>query len=201
MQRAAPLPIQLRGNCFARGLLRLAGWRVVFPGLPTRQGVLVIYPHTSNWDFVIGILAKWSAGLPISFWSKDELFAWPLFGAWLRWVGGIAVDRKSPRGRVADMVARFAVARAEDRFLWLGIAPEGTRGYAPAWRTGFYQLAHAAGVPVGLGYIDYARRVIGVDEFIALGGDRDADMAAIALHLGPYRGRRPDCASPIRFEP
>lgn len=200
MERATSLPVPLRGSRLARGLLRLAGWRVVFPGLPTRQGVLIIYPHTSNWDFVVGILAKWAAGIPLSFWSKDDLFAWPLFGPWLRWIGGIAVDRKSSQGRVDDMVARFAVARTEDRFLWLGIAPEGTRRHMPAWRTGFYQVAHHAGVPVGLGYIDYGKRVIGVDEFIGLGGDRDADMASIARRLGHRRGRRPECASPIRFD-
>lgn len=201
MKRSDPFPVQLRGSRVARALLRLAGWRVVFPGLPSKQGVLVLYPHTSNWDFVVGILAKWAAGIPLSFWSKDALFAWPVFGPWLRWIGGIAVDRDASRGRVREMIDHFAAARADDRFLWLGIAPEGTRRFVPAWRSGFYHLAFEAGVPVGLGYIDYGRRIIGVEEFIALSGDRAADMAAIAVHLGHCRGLRRGCEAPIRFEP
>ena len=196
-----PLPVQLRGSRLARGLLRLAGWRVVFPGFPSLQGVLVLYPHTSNWDLVVGILAKWAAGIPLSFWSKKALFDWPVFGRWLRWVGGMPVDRESSRGRVQDMLEHFRSAQAEDRFLWLGIAPEGTRRHVPAWRSGFYNLAFAAGVPVGLGYIDYGRRVIGVEHFMTLSGDRAADMAEIAAHLGHCHGLRRGCEAPIRFEP
>lgn len=197
MKPASPLPFTFAGNRIARAVLRLAGWRVAFDGLPARQGVLVVYPHTSNWDFVVGILAKWAAGIPISFWGKRSLFELPLFGRWLKWVGGIAVDRGASHGHVDDMVQRFAAARAEDRFLWLGIAPEGTRGHTPGWRSGFYHLAVAAGVPVGLGCIDYRRRVIGVETFIELSGDAAADMAQIAQHLGGCQGRRPQFAAPI----
>lgn len=194
-----PLPVTFAGHGIARAVLRLAGWRVAFEGMPAKQGVLVVYPHTSNWDFVVGILAKWAAGIPLSFWGKQRLFELPLFGRWLRWVGGIAVDRSASQGRVDDMVQRFAAARADDRFLWLGIAPEGTRGHTPGWRSGFYHLAVAANVPLGLGYIDYARRVVGVEAFIELTGDADADMTRVARHLGGCQGRRPQCAAPIRL--
>ena len=57
-------PVQLHGSRVARAMLQLAGWRVVFDGLPARQGVLIVYPHTSNWDFVVGVLAKWCVGIP-----------------------------------------------------------------------------------------------------------------------------------------
>ena len=105
-------PIQLRGSRLARGVLRLAGWRVQFDGLPARQGVLIVYPHTSNWDFVIGVLAKWAIGIPLAFWGKDTLFELPLFGRWMRWIGGVPVDRNNPSGAVGAMVGRFATARA-----------------------------------------------------------------------------------------
>ena len=74
--------ITLRGSALARALLRLAGWRLLFNGLPAAQGVAIVYPHTSNWDFVVGMLAKWGVGIPITFWGKHSLFRIPIFGAW-----------------------------------------------------------------------------------------------------------------------
>jgi 1-acyl-sn-glycerol-3-phosphate acyltransferase len=192
-------PVQLRGNRLARWLLRLAGWQVVFDGLPARQGVLIIYPHTSNWDFVVGVLAKWAMGIPLAFWGKHTLFDLPLFGRWLRWIGGVPVDRHSPQGAVAAMVGRFAAARANDGFLWLALSPEGTRSYRDSWRSGFYQVALQADLPLALAFFDYAERRIGVDSFIRVSGDVERDMAAIERRLGHRRGRRPQLAAPIRL--
>jgi 1-acyl-sn-glycerol-3-phosphate acyltransferase len=189
-----------RGSRIARALLRLAGWELVFDGLPARQGILIAYPHTSNWDFVVGVLAKWSLGLQFAFWGKDSLFRIPLFGRWLRWLGGIPVDRFNANGIVADMVERFRRARARDEFLWLALAPEGTRRYQPHWRSGFYQVAVQSGVPVGLAFFDYRRRCIGVAGFLRLGGDRAADLAAIAAAYDGLVGRHPDLASPIALK-
>ncbi len=149
----AERPIQLHGSAIARFALRLAGWHVQFDGLPTRQGVLIVYPHTSNWDFVIGVLAKWAMGIPIVFWGKDTLFELPLFGRWLRWIGGVAVDRHNPRGAVTAMVERFAQARSVDSFLWLALSPEGTRGYRDSWRSGFYQVATPGRGATGIGFL------------------------------------------------
>jgi 1-acyl-sn-glycerol-3-phosphate acyltransferase len=192
-------PVQLRGSAVARSVMRLFGWQPVFDGLPAKQGVLIVYPHTSNWDFVLGILTKWAIGFPLSFWGKDSLFKLPLFGRWLRWVGGIPVDRQSPRGAVAEMVARFAHAREKDEFLWLALSPEGTRSYRDSWRSGFYQVTLQADVPLALAFFDYAERRVGVDSFIRLSGDAGRDMAAIEARLGQRRGRRPELAAPIRL--
>ena len=194
-------PVQLRGSAIAAALLRAAGWRVHFDGLPSRQGVVIVYPHTSNWDFVVGLLAKWSIGIPVAFWGKASLFALPLFGRWMRWIGGVPVDRASPRGAVGEMAQRFALAKAKDEFFWLALAPEGTRGYRPYWRSGFYRVALRAGVPLGMAYFDYAERVVAVEQFIALSGDAATDMAAIDAHLGHRRGRRPQLAAPVRLPP
>jgi hypothetical protein len=73
-----------------------------------------------------------------------------VFGRWLRWVGGVPVDRRDPRGMVGDMVDRFHRARDADEFIWLALAPEGTRSYSDHWRSGFYRVALQAGVPLGL---------------------------------------------------
>ena len=194
-------PVQLRGNALARRLLEAAGWRIEFNGLPAKQGVAIVYPHTSNWDLPVGLLAKWAIGFAPSFWGKDSLFKLPLFGAWMRWVGGVPVDRKSPRGVVEQMVDRFKQAKQRDQFFWLVVAPEGTRGYGDHWRSGFYRVTHQADVPLALVYFDYEAKVIGFDRFMRLSGDTGRDMAVIAEYLGHRRGKRPELAAPIRLPP
>ena len=192
-------PIQLHGSALARRLLALAGWRVVFDGLPTKQGVLIIYPHTSNWDFVVGVLTKWAIGFPLSVWGKDTLFKLPLFGRWLRWIGVVPVDRHHAHGVVGAMIEQMTHAREQDRFLWLALSPEGTRSYRDSWRSGFYQVALQAQVPLALAFFDYRERRVGVDSFIRLSGDADKDMAVIEARLGHRRGCKPQLASPIRL--
>jgi 1-acyl-sn-glycerol-3-phosphate acyltransferase len=193
--------VQLHGSALARWLLGLAGWRVEFDGLPARQGVVIVYPHTSNWDFPIGLLAKWALGFPLSFWGKDSLFKLPLFSHWMRWIGGVPVDRHSARGIVGQMVERFQAAKANDEFFWLALAPEGTRSYAPYWRSGFYQVALRADVPLGLAYFDYPGRVVSAQRFIRLSGNIEADMATIEAYLGHRRGHKPHLAAPVRLPP
>lgn len=192
-------PLQLRGSRLARRLLRLAGWQVDFDGLPAPQGVLIVYPHTSNWDFLVGVLAKWSMGLSVTFWGKDSLFRVPLLGPWLRWLGGVPVDRRAARGTVADMISRMKAAREDGQFLWLALAPEGTRAWAPHWRSGFYQVARGADVPLALAHLDYGRRRVGVHSCVRLGGDVASDMAEIQRRLGASQGLRPEQAAPIRL--
>jgi 1-acyl-sn-glycerol-3-phosphate acyltransferase len=193
--------VQLQGSALARGLLRLFGWRLVWEGLPARQGVLVVYPHTSNWDFVVGVFAKWAIGIPAHFWGKDSLFKIPLFSHWIRWIGGIPVNRSGALGIAAEMTQRFKAAREADAFLWLALAPEGTRSLVPHWRSGFYPVAHEAGVPLGLVIFDYERKRVGVDRFIMLSGQREADMALLAdYYREQARGARPEKAGPVRLK-
>jgi 1-acyl-sn-glycerol-3-phosphate acyltransferase len=199
MQELAERPVQFRGSRLARACLRLAGWRIVFDGLPARQGVLVGYPHTSNWDFLVSMFAKWGIGVPISFLVKDSVFGVPLLGRWMRWLGGVPVDRSSPGGVVEAMVERLKAARRDGDFFWLALAPEGTRGYSDHWRSGFYRVALNADVPLGLAYLDFERKVVGVDAYLRLSGDTDADMALIAARLGHRRGCKPNLAAPIRL--
>ena len=194
-------PVQLRGSRLAKALLRLAGWRIRFDGLPAAQGVAIAYPHTSNWDFVVGMLAKWGIGIPVTFWGKDSLFRVPLLGRWMRWIGGVPVDRRNASGIVGEMAQTLQQARADGRFLWLALAPEGTRGYVDGWRSGFYHVTLAAQVPLGLVFFDYARREVGFRRFLQLSGDAAADMAAIAQGFDACTGRRPQLAAPIRFKP
>lgn len=192
--------MQLQGGAVARALMRLAGWRVRFGGLPARQGVLIVYPHTSNWDFVVGIFAKWAIGIKVTFWGKDTLFRVPLFGAWLRWLGGVPVDRAAPHGIVGQMAQALIAARERNEFLWLALTPEGTRKYRDTWRSGFYHVAMRAQVPLGLVTFDYRRREVGIADFLQLSGDTALDMANIRKVLGSCTGRNPAQAGPIRLE-
>jgi len=194
-------PVQLHGSGVAQAVLRAFGWRVRFDGLPARQGVLIVYPHTSNWDFPLGLLAKWAVGIDVTFWGKDTLFRVPLFGRWLRWLGGVPVDRHSANGIVGQIARELDAARRDDRFLWLALSPDGTRRYAGAWRSGFYHVALQAQVPVGLVGFDYAQREVAVQRFVMLSGDPQADLAEIARQFNQPVGKRPALAAPIRFTP
>jgi 1-acyl-sn-glycerol-3-phosphate acyltransferase len=156
--------------------------------------VVVFYPHTSNWDFPVGLMAKWMLGIHFRFIGKHTLFAGPFGPMFTRW-GGIPVDRRESTGNIARLAERFA---AETDFR-LAIAPEGTRRRTEHWKSGFYHLARAAGVPVALAFIDYARREVGVGAHLDLTGDVDADMARIAAFYADKVGRRPENAGPIRL--
>ena len=192
-------PVQLAGSAAARAVLRLAGWHLVSDGLPARQGVIVVYPHTSNWDFIWAMLAKWAIGLHVTFWGKAALFEIPLFGRWLRWLGGIPVVRDAPNGVVGQMAQRLREARERDEFIWLALSPEGTRELTPGWRSGFRQVALQAGVPVALAYIDYPRREVGIDSAWRLSADAERDLACFERRLGGRGGKRPELAAPVRL--
>jgi 1-acyl-sn-glycerol-3-phosphate acyltransferase len=192
-------PVQFKGNRLAQWLLRHLGWRFEFDGLPARQGVFVVYPHTSNWDFPIAILLKWSMGIEVNFWGKESLFRFPVFSHWLRWVGGVPLERSKSRGVVEQMVAQMRDKKDRAEYFWLALSPEGTRSYQPGWRSGFYRLAYEAQVPLGLVRFDYGRRVFSCRRFITLSGDRAADMQVIASAFDGVTGYRPALAAPVRL--
>lgn len=194
-----PYPVQFRGSGLARLLLRLLGWHVVFEGLPTRQGVIVVYPHTSNWDFPVALLLKWAVGIRVQFWSKDTLFRIPLFGHWLRRLGGLPVSRSAPHGVVGQMISQMKQKKAQGEYFWLALSPEGTRRLTEGWRSGFYRLALQADVPVGLAGLDYSRKRLVFRDFVRLSGNEDHDLERMAQALLDVRGWRPTAAAPVRL--
>ena len=192
------LPVQFKGSRIAQTVLRWLVWSYRFDGLPTRQGVVVVYPHTSNWDFVIGILLKWAMGIEAHFWAKDTLFRVPLLGPWMRWLGGIPVYRQSSNGLVGDTIERIASSRERDEVLWLAVAPEGTRSLTPGWRTGFYQVALGAKVPVGVARFDWKSKCLDLTHFFEPTGDMERDFAHMAHLLDGVQAARPAQAGPVR---
>ncbi|MBN8503920.1 MAG: 1-acyl-sn-glycerol-3-phosphate acyltransferase [Burkholderiales bacterium] len=190
-----------RGSAMARGLLRLLGWHLLFEGFPARQGVILVYPHTSNWDFPLGVLVKWAVGVQAHYWGKDSLFRVPLLGRWMRWIGGIPVDRSNRNGVVPATAAQLREAMAQGRDWWLAAAPEGTRSLASGWRSGAYQVAVQAQAPIALVAFDYPTRTVRVTDFVRPCGDVDADFAHFAEVFHDVRGLKPELASPIRLRP
>ncbi|AEV15673.1 Acyltransferase [Thermus sp. CCB_US3_UF1] len=180
-------------RALAGWLLRLGGWRYHMPPPPCKRYVLIGAPHTSNWDFFVGILALWALGIRARWLGKKELFRPPL-GWLLTLMGGIPVDRSRRKGLV-DQVA--AILR--EREVAILITPEGTRGKAPYWRTGFYYMALKAGVPIALGYADFHRKEVGVGGYLWPTGDLKRDFAAIRAFYQDKVGLRPEKQGPIRI--
>ncbi|MGB9107848.1 MAG: 1-acyl-sn-glycerol-3-phosphate acyltransferase [Telluria sp.] len=189
-----PAQIPAWGQRTALRLLNLFGWNVHFKPLPGPHGIAVVYPHTSNWDFFVGLLAKWAVGLQFRWLAKDSLFRGPM-GVMMRYWGGVPVDRSAPQGAIR----RLAENMLGTKWFWLAITPEGTRGYRPYWKSGFYRIALAAQVPLLLVSIDYGRKVVDVTKTLVLTGDEAADMAAIAAAYEGVQAKFPKDAAPIRL--
>jgi 1-acyl-sn-glycerol-3-phosphate acyltransferase len=166
---------------FSRLILRLMGWKitsVIPPG--TKKCVIAVAPHTSYWDFVIGRLAYWLLGVKASFLIKKEVFRFP-FKRMLLNMGGIPVDRGRGHRMVDQVVEKFNKSDS----LFVVITPEGTRKPVRQWKKGFYYIASQAGVPIALGYLDYAKKEGGVGKVIIPNGDLEGQMNEIkAFYYG-----------------
>lgn len=189
--RDAPLGPPRRGSERSRRaasrLLAWFGWRVTgeFPVAP--RAVLIVAPHTSNWDFFLCMPAMFAAGLRITWIGKHTLFFFPA-AAILRWLGGEPVDRRVRADTVQHAIGRFAAQRQ----FYLGIAPEGTRRRVEEWKTGFWHIAHGAGVPIIPVALDYAAREIRITAAVTTTGDEAADVAAIRARYRRSMARRPE---------
>lgn len=177
----APL---LRG--FSRLYLRLAGWQVN-GALPEQahKSVLIAAPHTSNWDLPYTLMVAFVLRLNVVWMGKASLFEFP-FGALMRWLGGIAVDRSQAN----NLVARSAQALCDSpSAVQLIVPPEGTRAKTRYWKTGFYHIACTAKVPIVMAYMDYERKLSGLGPLFHPSGNLDADMAQIKAFYAPFKGK------------
>jgi len=179
-------------------ILKLIGWRIPTDLPAADRYVLIGYPHTSNVDFFIAMLAKGALGLKFHFVAKHTLFWWPLSSI-LRAIGGIPVDRRSSNGFIGQLVQRFEAAKESDEPLVVGMMPEGTRSYREFWRSGFYYLAGEAGVPLVAGYIDYKTKTLGWGPLTQLSGNPEQDLAQLNEFYADIQGKFPEKAAPIRF--
>jgi 1-acyl-sn-glycerol-3-phosphate acyltransferase len=175
------------GSALGRFTMGLTGWR--FEGVvpDVRKMVLIVAPHTSNWDFPVGLQAKLALRLGCTFVAKHTLFRWPL-GVFMRWLGGIPVNRKAAAGFVSEVVA---AQRAADQ-MTVVIAPEGTRRRVEQWKSGFYRIAVEGGVPILPVGFDYRRRVIFFAPLFHPTGDYDKDLAELKALYRPEMGFKPE---------
>ncbi len=187
------MPSLSHGQRLVRWLLlswyRLAGWKAEGELPPDRKLVILGASHTSNWDFLVFLGTVHATGRQVRFIGKSSLFKWPMSG-FMHALGGVPVDRTARQDLVSQIVAQFA---AHDDFALI-VAAEGTRSYTTTWRTGFYQIALRAGVPIVCAGPDYPTKRGIFGPVIHPTGDYAADMAPAFAFFRSIRPRHPDRA-------
>lgn len=178
-----------------RLFLRATGWSMSGEVPTPRRFVLIAAPHTSNWDLAYMLAMGWIYGVKIRWMGKHTLFRPPM-GWVLTAVGGMPIDRRSPHGVVEQMAQRFA----EHDELILAVPAEGTRARREYWKSGFYEIAKAAGVPIVLGFLDFGRKIGGLGPALVPSGDTTADMDFIREFYRDKTGKHPEDFTPPRLK-
>lgn len=171
-------------------LYRRSGWRPKGELPPDRKFVIMGACHTSNWDFLVFLGTVHALGRQVRFIGKHSLFRWPL-GGFMRALGGVPVDRSLPQDLVSQIVAQFD---ANDDFA-LVVAPEGTRSRTTEWKTGFYQIALKAGVPIVAAGPDYPARRGVIGPVIRPTGNYAEDMKPAFAFFRTITPKHPDRAA------
>lgn len=169
-------------------MLRLTGWELTgsVPDIP--QFVIIVAPHTSNWDFYVGVATKWAMGFRVIFLGKHTLFRPPL-GWFMRALGGVPVNRSTSNALVDQTTLQFS----QRQQLVLVLAPEGTRKHVAGWRSGFWHIARAANVPIVCAAFDYRLKQIRFGPTLHVNPNVDSavDIARIKAHYDDVQGRHP----------
>ncbi|WP_133135871.1 lysophospholipid acyltransferase family protein [Legionella rowbothamii] len=171
---------------FGHFILKLFGWKIVGELPKDKKYLVVVAPHTSNWDFMVGLFARFSLGTKINFLAKSQLFFFPL-GFILKMLGGEPVDRSKKNNAVDKVVELF---HAQDEFR-LAITPEGTRGPVTRWKEGFYHIACKAKLPLAMVALDYASKEVRIREAFWPTGDISADFPQILDYFRQIKGCYP----------
>ena len=170
----------------ARTFWRVSRWTLRSHPQPDVPRILIGAPHTSNWDFVLMLAIAWEAEIPLRWLGKTSLFAGPA-GPLMRALGGIPVDRSDPSRVVAEVLHEQRTTGAFS----LVVTPEGTRGGASHWKSGFYRIAREADLPVTLGYVDRTTMTTGLGPTLTLTGDVRADMDEVRAFYADKSGFTP----------
>lgn len=166
--------------------MRLVGMKIMLPYRLPEKCVIAVVPHTSNWDFPIGLCIRVLMDEKIHFVAKDSLFRWPL-GKIFRKLGGVPVDR-SQRNNFVQAVAEIFSQRKRFR---LTVAPEGTRSKVDKLKSGFYYIAIEAGVPIILCAFDWGKGEVRFDQPFTPTGDKEADFEYIYKFFEGATGYNP----------
>lgn len=171
-------------------ILKWFGWQVDISAPRHDKCVICVAPHTSNYDFLLGIFAYKSLGREANFLMKKFWFFFPLKYL-LKKLGGIPVDTKKRGGALTESIIRMFDER---RYVNLAVTPEGTRSRREKWKTGFLYIAYGAKVPIQLGVIDYKNKKIIIKKEFIPSGDIEADMKYVKSFYADYTdaARYPD---------
>ena len=161
---------------------------------PYAKSVIIVGPHTSNWDFMVFMMGSFVLGVRGQWLGKHTLFRGPL-GWLLRKIGGIPLDRTSKH----DLVEQAVQALKSSTAMTLVLAPEGTRNKADHWKSGFYYFALGAGVPILMAYADYRTKSAGIGAELWPTGHVEADLAKIRDFYATITPRYPELRSEVRF--
>jgi len=176
-------------------ILNLFGWKLVGQLPKLNKYVIIIAPHTSNWDFFIFILVKMHYRLDVVFIGKHTIFIGPI-GWVLRKLGGLPVNRNSSHKVVDQIVDEFKLRQQ----MVFGLSPEGTRSYLDHWKSGFYHIAIKAKVPVQTAFLDIDTRTLGWGPLFHLSGDKEKDLDLIAEFYTNKKGIKSEKFSKIVFK-
>jgi len=171
----------------ARAILFVLGWTCRAEPSNVQKFVVIAAPHTSNWDFFYTMLVAFALRLKVYAMGKKSLTE-GLFGPLMLWFGIIPIDRSRSNNVVAQTIEAF---NQQERLIVI-IPPSGTRNKVSYWKTGFYHIAHGAGVPIALGYLDYRKKCGGIGPYITTTGDIERDMVAIKAFYANITGKYPE---------
>ena len=178
----------------ARRLLRILGWKIEGERPPYERYVLIAAPHTSNWDFPLMLAFAAAFDIKVAWMAKHNLF-FPPVGWIMRGLGGVPIIRHKQGNMVASMIDTFKQVES----LVLVVPTEGTRARTDYWKSGFYHIAHGAGIPIVPSYLDYANKRGGFGPAFRTTGNINTDMPYFREFYAPMRGRSPELFGPIRL--
>lgn len=169
-------------------ILRLLGWSVTgHPPVDLKKYIIIVIPHTSNWDFPLGLLVRSKTGIRVNYIGKKSLFKAP-HGFIFRWLGGYPVDRTRRTSFVEQAIQVFK----ENECFALTIAPEGTRKKTDSLKSGFYYIAKGAQVPIIMVKFDYKNKIVDFAKPLFPSDDKELDFKKITEHFEGVQGKKPE---------
>jgi len=176
----------------ARWFLRVSGWKVegtVPPVAGNENLVLIAGPHTSNWDGVFGFAAILGLDAKITFFGKYTLFNKPVLGRFLKYMGGIPVDKSKPGKGLTD-VAIENMKKFNGSLI--AMSPEGTRAKTEKMKSGFLRIAKAVEGQIFLGAFDFDKKRIVLDRFYSPSGNNEQDLQWVRNYFMQYKAKHPE---------
>ena len=168
-------------------VMRLCGWQIAGNMPNEKKFVLIVAPHTSNWDFVVGSLAYFALQLDTIWLVKHTALKGPL-GALAKYFGGAPIDR----ARAGDVVLAYVGEFDRRDKIIVTITPEGTRKKMPEWKRGFYRIAELAKVPIVPVALNFSRREVEIMAPFQPTGDYEQDLPKIKALFNRDMARHPE---------